>query len=434
MAQSYYKTIHGVRYDRSLLEAADERIAGQGDGRISEQDAKELVELSKDGGRVTETELRTLKHIRENYRFTPKAAAWFAGQLPAIEQAVHPDQLAQPEPPRPTPPPTQTPPPPPKQLPPAPQPWPEEASATETSSNSPIPHVIWGVLLLASIIIGVIFYQGAAEQVNSLEAKLATAPDTQQLEQQVADLQAERTALQTQITDLNQQVAKTVSDHSELEKRFSTTQNRLESADTEIADLHSKAQALLEQVTQAEQAARTAQAAQAAQVAQAEKTEPVSQPQPVKISEASSVSEVLQVLQENALVHADVFKITALKLDASLEGFKFNEAILLPGHKELLNRLIPLLKPLEVQLKLIGHTDSTGNYSAVNLFLSHRRALVASQYITEKLDFPRERVYVTGRAHLKPTAENTSIPMRMKNRRVDLHLEIHNGHALEKLP
>ena len=428
MAQSYYKTIHGVRYDRSLLEAADERIAGQGDGRISEQDAKELVELSKDGGRVTETELRTLKHIRENYRFTPKAAAWFAGQLPAIEQAVHPDQLAQPEPPRPTPPPTQTPLPPPKQLSPAPQPWPEEASAAETSSNSPIPHVIWGVLLLASIIIGVIFYQGAAEQVNSLEAKLATAPDIQQLEQQVADLQAERTALQTQITDLNQQVAKTESDHSELEKRFSTTQNRLESADTEIADLHSKAQALLEQVTQAEQAARTAQAAQT------EKTEPVSQPQPVKISEASSVSEVLQVLQENALVHADVFKITALKLDASLEGFKFNEAILLPGHKDLLNRLVPLLKPLEVQLKLIGHTDSTGNYSAVNLFLSHRRALVASQYITEKLDFPRERVYVTGRAHLKPTVENTSIPMRMKNRRVDLHLEIHNDHALKKLP
>ena len=198
--------------------------------------------------------------------------------------------------------------------------------------------------------------------------------------------------------------------------------------------MQSKAQALLEQVTQAEQATRTAQAAQAAQVAPAEKTEPVSQPQPVKISEASSVSEVLQVLQENALVHADVFKITSLKLDASLEGFKFNEAILLPGHKKLLNRLIPLLKPLEVQLKLIGHTDSTGNYSAVNLFLSHRRALVASQYITEKLDFPRERVYVTGRAHLKPTVENTSIPMRMKNRRVDLHLEIHNGHALEKLP
>ncbi|MDP7157636.1 MAG: cell envelope biogenesis protein OmpA, partial [SAR324 cluster bacterium] len=181
MAQSYYKTIHGVRYDRSLLEAADERIAGQGDGRISEQDAKELVELSKDGGRVTETELRTLKHIRENYRFTPKAAAWFAGQLPAIEQAVHPDQLAQPEPPRPAPPPTQASPPPSRQQPPAPQPWPEEAVTIEESPNSPIPHVIWGMLLLASIIIGVVFYQGATEQVEILEARLAAVPDTRQL-------------------------------------------------------------------------------------------------------------------------------------------------------------------------------------------------------------------------------------------------------------
>ena len=437
MAQSYYKTIHGVRYDRSLLEAADERIAGQGDGRISEQDAKELVELSKDGGRVTETELRTLKHIRENYRFTPKAAAWFAGQLPAIEQAVHPDQLAQPEPPRPAPPPTQASPPPSRQQPPAPQPWPEEAVTIEESPNSPIPHVIWGMLLLGSIIIGVVFYQGATEQVEILEARLAAVPDTRQLEQQVADLQTERPVLQSQITDLNQQITKTESDHSELEKRFRTLQNRLESAAYETTRLRSEVQTLNEQVAQAEQAAQTAQAEQAAQVeqaAQAEKAESVPQPQPAKTSVAPSVSEVLRVLQENTLAHSDVFKITSLKLDASLEGFKFNEAILLPGHKDLLNRLVPLLKPLEVQLKLIGHTDSTGNYSAVNLFLSHRRALVASQYITEKLDFPRERVYVTGRAHLKPTVENTSIPMRMKNRRVDLHLEIHNGHALEKLP
>ena len=39
MAKSYYKTIQGIRYDRALLEAADERISGQGDGRISEKDA-----------------------------------------------------------------------------------------------------------------------------------------------------------------------------------------------------------------------------------------------------------------------------------------------------------------------------------------------------------------------------------------------------------
>ncbi|MDP6014453.1 MAG: hypothetical protein QF629_13095, partial [Alphaproteobacteria bacterium] len=93
--KSYYKTIQGVRYDRALLEAADERISGQGDGRISEKDAEEIVELSKDGGRITETELITLQYISENYHFTPKAAAWFAGKLPDIEQAVDPEQFEQ---------------------------------------------------------------------------------------------------------------------------------------------------------------------------------------------------------------------------------------------------------------------------------------------------------------------------------------------------
>ncbi|SVC84200.1 uncharacterized protein METZ01_LOCUS337054, partial [marine metagenome] len=97
MAKSYYKKIHGVRYDRALLEAADERISGHGDSRISKKDAEEIVKLTKDGGRITETELNTLNYIRENYNFTPKAAEWFAGKLPAIEQAVHPDQLTQAE-------------------------------------------------------------------------------------------------------------------------------------------------------------------------------------------------------------------------------------------------------------------------------------------------------------------------------------------------
>ena len=53
MAKSYYKTIQGVRYDKALLEAAEERICGQGDGRIYEKYAEEIVELSKDGGRIT---------------------------------------------------------------------------------------------------------------------------------------------------------------------------------------------------------------------------------------------------------------------------------------------------------------------------------------------------------------------------------------------
>ena len=45
MAKSYYKIVKGVRYDRALLEAAENRIKGKGDGWISEQDVKELVDL-----------------------------------------------------------------------------------------------------------------------------------------------------------------------------------------------------------------------------------------------------------------------------------------------------------------------------------------------------------------------------------------------------
>ena len=73
MAKSYYKKIQGVRYDRALLESAEERIKGQGDGRISDQDINEIIDLSKDGNKVTLTELRTIKYISDHIRVTEKA-------------------------------------------------------------------------------------------------------------------------------------------------------------------------------------------------------------------------------------------------------------------------------------------------------------------------------------------------------------------------
>ena len=93
MAKSYYKTIKGIRYDRALLEAVDERISSQPEGRNSEKKIAEIVDLSKDGGRITETELETLKYISENYNLTPKAVSWFNEKLPEIERAVDPDQF-----------------------------------------------------------------------------------------------------------------------------------------------------------------------------------------------------------------------------------------------------------------------------------------------------------------------------------------------------
>ena len=86
MAKSYYKIVKGVRYDRALLEAAENRIKGQGDGRISEQDLKELVDLSEDGKGITITELRTLRYIQDELNLTEKAQRWLTDNISRLER------------------------------------------------------------------------------------------------------------------------------------------------------------------------------------------------------------------------------------------------------------------------------------------------------------------------------------------------------------
>ena len=86
MAKSYYKRIKGVRYDRALIEAAEQRIEGMGDGRISESDLREIIDLSKDGKGVTVTELRTIKYIRGHFRLTDKAKSTLESHLVHIEK------------------------------------------------------------------------------------------------------------------------------------------------------------------------------------------------------------------------------------------------------------------------------------------------------------------------------------------------------------
>ena len=53
---SYYKVIDGKNYDRSMLEVADEAVAGKGDGRISLADAEKLLATVKDGNAYTDVE------------------------------------------------------------------------------------------------------------------------------------------------------------------------------------------------------------------------------------------------------------------------------------------------------------------------------------------------------------------------------------------
>lgn len=69
----YYRIIEGLRYDRQLLELAEERIQGRGDGRISEADAQALLVEAQDGRGITLVEQRTLRYIMEHFILTGNA-------------------------------------------------------------------------------------------------------------------------------------------------------------------------------------------------------------------------------------------------------------------------------------------------------------------------------------------------------------------------
>jgi len=78
---SYYKKIKGKNYDGSLLELADSVTKGKGDGRISLNDAKQLLKKVKDAGSYSDIEKKTMQYIRDNYKFTDEADKWFRTEI-----------------------------------------------------------------------------------------------------------------------------------------------------------------------------------------------------------------------------------------------------------------------------------------------------------------------------------------------------------------
>lgn len=78
---SYYQIINGIRYDRSLLQLAEELTSGRGDGRFSFEDVQQLLQATQDSKLVTPTEHRTLEYILEHFKFTQKAIEVLRNEL-----------------------------------------------------------------------------------------------------------------------------------------------------------------------------------------------------------------------------------------------------------------------------------------------------------------------------------------------------------------
>ncbi|TGM98244.1 OmpA family protein [Leptospira yasudae] len=79
--ENYYVTIKGRKYDRELIKLAEEFTSGKRDGRISVNDAKQLLKAVKDNNSYTDIEKHTIEYIRENYKFTEKSDEWFRTEI-----------------------------------------------------------------------------------------------------------------------------------------------------------------------------------------------------------------------------------------------------------------------------------------------------------------------------------------------------------------
>ena len=78
---SHYKQIDGKKYSKALLAAADEMVAGKGDGRISIGDAEKLFGMLSNDYKYTELEKATISYIRQNYKFTTEGDAFLRGAV-----------------------------------------------------------------------------------------------------------------------------------------------------------------------------------------------------------------------------------------------------------------------------------------------------------------------------------------------------------------
>ncbi len=78
---TYYKTIKGVRYDKEMLDTAEESVKGKKNGKLSINDSRKIIEQALDGPGITDVEAITLQYIYDNYDFTPAAKKHFAEYL-----------------------------------------------------------------------------------------------------------------------------------------------------------------------------------------------------------------------------------------------------------------------------------------------------------------------------------------------------------------
>jgi outer membrane protein OmpA-like peptidoglycan-associated protein len=100
-------------------------------------------------------------------------------------------------------------------------------------------------------------------------------------------------------------------------------------------------------------------------------------------------------------------------------SFAVGSAALNPSLRPVLDQFAQGLDA-SVQVRIVGHTDSTGS-DAINEPLSLNRARTVRDYLADR-GVPSSRLEIAGRGPREPVADNATVEGRAKNRRVEIFL------------
>ena len=102
-------------------------------------------------------------------------------------------------------------------------------------------------------------------------------------------------------------------------------------------------------------------------------------------------------------------------------SFDINSAVIKPNLRPILDQFAQgLANQPNTEIRIIGHTDSTGS-DAINNPLSVNRAASARNYLVSR-GVSGQRIQIDGRGSYEPIADNTTEAGRAKNRRIEMFL------------
>lgn len=102
-------------------------------------------------------------------------------------------------------------------------------------------------------------------------------------------------------------------------------------------------------------------------------------------------------------------------------SFDINSAVIKPNLRPILDQFAQgLANQPNTEIRIIGHTDSTGS-DAINNPLSVNRAASARSYLVSR-GVSGQRIQIDGRGSYEPIADNATEAGRARNRRIEMFL------------